>query len=194
MNLIRITSNFFGNYKKISNETPKTFHSLNVQTSMNEFYGEFMFKGVSTITNDGNVKISEDEKIEYHQTPMKLKLWWIVSSYGNIINKFLFKLIAHWNSQSKNVSQMKILSKEFLQEVSKLESESYPSDEAASKENLLYRLENASNLFLGLFDENEKIIGYVCGTLSNEEKLTHESMFQHQNNGGKFLNSKLNFN
>ena len=66
------TLNSFGNYKKISNETPKTFYFLNIQTSMNEFYGEFMFKSVSIKTNDhGNVKISQDEKIEFHKTQIK---------------------------------------------------------------------------------------------------------------------------
>eukprot|EP01080_Neovahlkampfia_damariscottae_P003819 gene3819-6980_t len=64
-----------------------------------------------------------------------------------------------------------------------LEEAGYPSDEAASKENLLYRLKNAGDYFLGHFDENEKIIGYVCGTLSNDEKLTHDSMFEHVKNG-----------
>jgi predicted GNAT family N-acyltransferase len=77
---------------------------------------------------------------------------------------------------------MEKLSADLLKEISQLESNSYPEDEKASEENLLYRLNNASDYFYGIF-ENKKVIGYVCGTLSKNEKLTHESMFQHQSDG-----------
>ena len=38
---------------------------------MTEFHSEFIFKGISIKTNDGNPNLSQNEKIEYHQTQMK---------------------------------------------------------------------------------------------------------------------------
>jgi hypothetical protein len=41
------------------------------------------------------------------------------------------------------------------------------------------RLENAPSNFMGLF-ENEELIGFVNGTKSSLEYLTHESMDKHE--------------
>ena len=53
----------------------------------------------------------------------------------------------------------------FLEDVWKLEVASYPEDEAASKEQLRYRMKHAKALFCGLLDEKKQtIIGFVCAT------------------------------
>lgn len=73
--------------------------------------------------------------------------------------------------------------------IAEIESNSYPPDEAASPENLRYRVENAGDYFLvgcsassgpGGADE---IVSYVCGTLIKGETLTHESMSTHDADG-----------
>ena len=73
--------------------------------------------------------------------------------------------------------------------IAEIESNSYPPDEAASPENLRYRVENAGDYFLvgcsagsgpGGADE---IVSYVCGTLNKGETLTHESMSTHDADG-----------
>ena len=73
--------------------------------------------------------------------------------------------------------------------IAEIESNSYPPDEAASPENLRYRVDNAGDYFLvgcsagsgpGGADE---IVSYVCGTLIKGETLTHESMSTHDSDG-----------
>ncbi len=73
--------------------------------------------------------------------------------------------------------------------IESIESNSYPPDEAASPENLRYRVDNAGDYFLvgcsagsgpGGADE---IVSYVCGTLIKGETLTHESMSTHDVEG-----------
>uniref|UniRef100_A0A6B2LP75 N-acetyltransferase domain-containing protein n=1 Tax=Arcella intermedia TaxID=1963864 RepID=A0A6B2LP75_9EUKA len=68
-----------------------------------------------------------------------------------------------------------------------LESLSYPEDEAASRDTLAYRLKNAVEHFMVAKDEGGKLIGFVNGTASDEDQLTHQSMFKHVPNG-KSLN------
>ena len=73
--------------------------------------------------------------------------------------------------------------------IAEIESNSYPPDEAASPENLRYRVENAGDYFLvgcsagsgpgGAYE----IVSYVCGTLIKGETLTHESMSTHDADG-----------
>lgn len=60
-----------------------------------------------------------------------------------------------------------------------LESTSYPADEAASLENLNYRLTNAPIFFLAAY-QCDKLVGYVCSTATESPTLTHDSMFTHQ--------------
>lgn len=54
-----------------------------------------------------------------------------------------------------------------------------------------YRLNNANDYFLGVFlndnNNNEsKLIGYVCGTLTKGNILTHDTMFKHDKEGSMF--------
>lgn len=74
------------------------------------------------------------------------------------------------------------LNLEELDAIEALESSSYPSDEAASREMLKYRLENCSEYFFGAFRSKE-LVGFVCGTLTNKPELDHESMTLHIPNG-----------
>eukprot|EP00547_Thalassionema_nitzschioides_P012874 CAMPEP_0194259834 /NCGR_PEP_ID=MMETSP0158-20130606/44471_1 /TAXON_ID=33649 /ORGANISM="Thalassionema nitzschioides, Strain L26-B" /LENGTH=319 /DNA_ID=CAMNT_0038999779 /DNA_START=15 /DNA_END=977 /DNA_ORIENTATION=+ len=62
----------------------------------------------------------------------------------------------------------------------KIESNSYPSDEAASFESLQYRQEKALPYFLcALVDD--KIVGFICATRTNQ--FEEESMSTHDNDG-----------
>eukprot|EP00798_Chlamydomonas_sp_ICE-L_P013717 gene13717-19612_t len=82
-----------------------------------------------------------------------------------------------------------------LDRISALESASYPEDEKASYENLKFRIENASSVFLVAMQataaeegdaasiSNESIIGYVCGTYTSASTLTHHSMETHEPEG-----------
>jgi hypothetical protein len=68
-----------------------------------------------------------------------------------------------------------------------LQAAGYPPDEAASRERLQYRLEHAGGQFLAAVEpaaEGLTILGFVCGTLSSAECLTHESMGTHEPDGG----------
>jgi len=60
----------------------------------------------------------------------------------------------------------------------KLERDSYPPEEAASREKIEFRITNARDYFM-VTKLNGDIIGFVNGTLSREDKLTHESMSEH---------------
>lgn len=62
--------------------------------------------------------------------------------------------------------------------VHKLESESYPEDEAASLEMFVYRWTEAPGLTLACFHRDE-MMGFVCGTRYNRDSITHESMNKH---------------
>ncbi|KAF6255831.1 acyl-CoA N-acyltransferase [Scenedesmus sp. NREL 46B-D3] len=79
-----------------------------------------------------------------------------------------------------------------LEVIHDIEASSYPEDEAASYENLKYRIEQASGQFLVAIkaagdgsDSNnaDQLVGYVCGTCSNASSLTHESMSTHEPDG-----------
>lgn len=68
-----------------------------------------------------------------------------------------------------------------------MESNSYPAQEAASKDALLYRLHHCSRYFRCAVigdDDNctgSTVIGFVCGTKCNA--FTHESMSEHDETG-----------
>jgi arylalkylamine N-acetyltransferase len=67
---------------------------------------------------------------------------------------------------------------------------SYPPDEAATLEKLRMRIEQAPGQFLVALQLPQQteagdgtIVGYACGTLSNDDCLTHESMSTHDPSG-----------
>lgn len=59
----------------------------------------------------------------------------------------------------------------------------YPEEEAASLEAFKARRASAPHLFQGAFlqvpNESDKLIGYICATLSDKETFTHDSMSTH---------------
>ncbi len=63
-----------------------------------------------------------------------------------------------------------------------LESSSYPADEAATRSKLEMRIRSAPNVFL-LAMQQERIVGFTCGTGTTSAKLTHESMSTHEPEG-----------
>lgn len=69
--------------------------------------------------------------------------------------------------------------------VTELEAQSYPPDEKASRETLKFRIENAIEHFR-VIKKGGEIIGFICGTASNEDGLSQQSMFSHVSHG-KFL-------
>eukprot|EP00244_Chara_vulgaris_P013382 TRINITY_DN7576_c0_g1_i2.p1 TRINITY_DN7576_c0_g1~~TRINITY_DN7576_c0_g1_i2.p1 ORF type:complete len:209 (-),score=18.92 TRINITY_DN7576_c0_g1_i2:292-918(-) len=74
-----------------------------------------------------------------------------------------------------------------LPRINALEQESYPSDEAASPSTMQYRMTHAPSFFLvaermSANGEN-KIVGYVCSTVSVIDKLAHSTMFAHDPTG-----------
>jgi hypothetical protein len=72
---------------------------------------------------------------------------------------------------------------EYLNEIYKLETESYPEDEAATLEKIKYRINNTKN-FLAMFNDENEIIGFINGTKSKLKHLNHESMSKHEPDGG----------
>ncbi|XP_045157930.2 uncharacterized protein LOC123524090 [Mercenaria mercenaria] len=63
-----------------------------------------------------------------------------------------------------------------------LESESYPADEAASYDMLVYRHTEAPDLLLGGYLHGD-LVGFICATRYHGKELTHESMNMHIPNG-----------
>lgn len=80
-----------------------------------------------------------------------------------------------------------LVSADQVQDAHRIEASAYPADEAGSYKTFVYRQSVAPNLFLGAYDQtkdNEKrLIGYICSTLSKSETLTHESMTTHDPDG-----------
>ncbi|PPQ70423.1 hypothetical protein CVT24_013173 [Panaeolus cyanescens] len=71
---------------------------------------------------------------------------------------------------------------EHLDAAQDIEQHEYPADEAGTLEAFRYRQAHAPELFLGAYlgdQGSRKLIGYVCGTLSPDEHLTHHSMAHH---------------
>lgn len=72
-----------------------------------------------------------------------------------------------------------------------IEAASYPPDEAASRAKLELRMTKAAPYFWGAFDaaaldaedESGALRGFVCGTLTLDERLCEESMSVHQPEG-----------
>ncbi|XP_035673932.1 uncharacterized N-acetyltransferase C9.02c-like [Branchiostoma floridae] len=67
---------------------------------------------------------------------------------------------------------------EEVEQASILEYAGYPADEAASLDTLQARHTAESRLFIGYF-ENEKLLGFVCATSTDADRLTEESMHTH---------------
>ena len=63
-----------------------------------------------------------------------------------------------------------------------LESSSYPPDEAATAEKIEYRLKYANPFFL-VCENDGQLVGFINGTLTKEESLTHHSMSHHDSDG-----------
>lgn len=67
--------------------------------------------------------------------------------------------------------------------IASIESDGYPSDEAASLESMRFRQEKAPGAFMVAVrqdsDKHDEIGGYVCGTCTTASKLEHESMSNH---------------
>ncbi|KAJ7705331.1 acyl-CoA N-acyltransferase [Mycena rosella] len=76
----------------------------------------------------------------------------------------------------------KYLPFEHLEDAIKIEEQGFPPDEAATLEAFQLRQKQASDLFLGAYQNTgaqDRLIGYVCSTLSPDTSLTHDSMSTH---------------
>ncbi|OZJ03163.1 hypothetical protein BZG36_04065 [Bifiguratus adelaidae] len=70
-----------------------------------------------------------------------------------------------------------------LDQLSRLESECFPPEEAATRDQILYRIKTVPpELFITTWD-NDKLVGFVNGTLTNSPDLTEESMSRHESKG-----------
>ena len=67
-----------------------------------------------------------------------------------------------------------------LARATKIETDSYPADEAADEAKLSMRMQEAPDYFWGAFDADGTLQGFVCGTLTTAEQLTDESMSEHE--------------
>ena len=70
-----------------------------------------------------------------------------------------------------------------MNEVSALESSSFPSDEAASDETIRDRQKVAGDFFYVIKNEATNVVGFVNGTCIEGETITHESMTEHRPKG-----------
>ena len=70
-----------------------------------------------------------------------------------------------------------------LDPLADLEARSYPDDEAASRETLAYRIENAPACFWLAEDPQGALIGFVCGTLGRDDHLSEASLKEHHPDG-----------
>ncbi|KAJ7489435.1 acyl-CoA N-acyltransferase [Mycena latifolia] len=78
--------------------------------------------------------------------------------------------------------KFKLLPFEQLGDAIKIEEQGFPPDEAATLEAFQLRQRQASDLFLGAYQNTgseDKLVGYVCSTLSPDTSLTHDSMSTH---------------
>ena len=64
-----------------------------------------------------------------------------------------------------------------------IEEASYPEDEAATREKLKLRIEEAGGYFWGVSGEGGELQGFMCGTLTKGDALTEESMSVHEPDG-----------
>lgn len=68
-----------------------------------------------------------------------------------------------------------------LAEITKLEAQSYPADEAASPAKLKHRATDAKAFFKVIVDEaaNNRVAGYACGNLIEGDELKQGAMYKH---------------
>jgi PhzF family phenazine biosynthesis protein len=64
-----------------------------------------------------------------------------------------------------------------------IELASYPSDEAASLQSLTHRQQVAPMAFLGMYDHDHTLIGFICSTCTNAPQLEEETMSTHDPTG-----------
>ena len=69
-----------------------------------------------------------------------------------------------------------------LNRIFDLEVSSFPSDEAASYESIQYRLKNAPEYFV-VMKQNKEIVGFINGTCTLFDYITHSSMTSHNPDG-----------
>ena len=73
--------------------------------------------------------------------------------------------------------------------IAAMEIASYPEDEAATPEGLTFRQANAGDFFWGCYragsggagggEVDASPVGFICGTLTSDATLTHDSMATH---------------
>ncbi|KAJ6504238.1 acyl-CoA N-acyltransferase [Mycena vitilis] len=66
-----------------------------------------------------------------------------------------------------------------LQQAIEIEAQGFPPDEAATLEAFQLRQSRAPDLFLGAYQNDSQLVGYICSTLSPDASLTHDSMSMH---------------
>jgi GNAT superfamily N-acetyltransferase len=78
--------------------------------------------------------------------------------------------------------EFKPISLDLLDEVTEVEHESFPADEAASKETISIRMRLAPQYFYGAF-ENGQLIGFMNGTVTNGSVLLKDDFYKHDVDG-----------
>ncbi|MBW0531612.1 hypothetical protein O181_071327 [Austropuccinia psidii MF-1] len=68
-----------------------------------------------------------------------------------------------------------------------LESDGFPSDEAASLETIQYRHSVVPDLFIGAYDQDQRLHGFINATRANSDSLDHHSLTHHDPNGKNIL-------
>ncbi|XP_052777279.1 uncharacterized protein LOC128214700 [Mya arenaria] len=82
----------------------------------------------------------------------------------------------------KQQLEIREVSTDELYRIFTLESESYPDDEAASYDMLVYRHSEAPDLTIAAYQHTD-IIGFICATRYHGKKLNEEAMHMHIPNG-----------
>ncbi|KAJ6551468.1 Mss4-like protein [Mycena capillaripes] len=82
------------------------------------------------------------------------------------------------SSSNSEALTFKNVPSEDLEHAIQIEEQGFPPDEAATLEAFRLRQSLAKDLFLGAY-QNDKLVGYVCSTLSPDTSLTHDSMSMH---------------
>ena len=102
---------------------------------------------------------------------------------GSLIQKKIDRLLAMFGpAKSDLVGNLREIESADLDRVYRLEVDSYPADEAATREKLFYRFIFAKRYFQ-CFVVDGKVIGFVCGTKATEPVLTEHTMAVHEETG-----------
>ena len=70
-----------------------------------------------------------------------------------------------------------------IDEIYKLESESFPPDEAAAHSTIEFRLNSASDFFYSIYNSENCLIGFINGTCNSFSTIHHDSMTSHDSHG-----------